>query len=261
MNNYCFVIPNYNHSQNIASVIDALAGMNMQIIMVDDGSDAQTKAVIQALSQRYSKLKIVTHNSNQGKGGAVQSGLRQARLDGYSHALQIDADGQHDLNDIHRLLELSQAHPEDLISGKPVYDDSVPKSRLYGRYITHFWVWIETLSFSVEDTMCGFRVYPLHQVIPLLNKERLGKRMDFDIEVMVKLYWRGVNIQFVPTKVIYAEDITSHFRPLEDNVLISWMHTRLFLRMLVRLPNLLARNQRRRRMQKALPAQSAGSGR
>ncbi|OSM49757.1 acyltransferase, partial [Aeromonas salmonicida subsp. salmonicida] len=151
---------------------------------------------------------------------------------GFSHALQVDADGQHDLADIPALLAEAHRDPEALISGRPVYDDSVPKGRLYGRYITHVWVWIETLSFTIKDSMCGFRVYPLAASCALLEQVALGRRMDFDTEVMVRLHWAGVAVRFVPTRVIYPADGSSHFQLWRDNRDISWMHTRLVCRLL-----------------------------
>lgn len=169
------------------------------------------------------------------------SGLREAARLGYSHGLQVDADGQHFLDDVPRLLAEAHSHPHEIISGQPIYDDSVPKSRLYSRYITHVWVWIETLSLSIRDSMCGFRVYPIAEVLSLADRVALGQRMDFDTEIMVRLYWEGTASRFVPTKVIYPENGVSHFDVWRDNLRISWMHTRLFLSMLPRMPSLIAR--------------------
>ena len=191
------------------------------------------------ISKTDKNIHLLTHQMNPGKGGAVITGLMAAKKLGFSHVLQVDADGQHDLNDIDALLALSLQYPLALISGKPVYDDSIPKGRLWGRSITHFWVHIETLSLQVKDTMCGFRVYPLATSCQLIQQISLGKRMDFDIEIMVRLFWRNVDIKFVPTKVDYPEDGQSHFRALHDNVLISWLHTRLVIGMLVRFPYLV----------------------
>ena len=156
-----------------------------------------------------------------------------------SHAIQIDADGQHDLNDVDQLVARSKLYPKALVSGQPIYDESISKGRYYGRFITHFWVYIETLSFALKDTMCGFRVYPLDAYITLINSTRLGNKMDFDIEVMVKLYWQGTPVEFIKTKVHYPENGISHFNVWDDNVLISKMHTRLFFGMLWRLPRLI----------------------
>lgn len=237
----CIVIPNYNHVAVIEAVLTELSALSLPIIMVNDGSSSEASEVMRYCAAKFESLTLIEHQKNQGKGGAVQTGLLTADKLGFTHAIQVDADGQHDLNDIKTLIKLGKTHPNSLISGRPVYDESVPKVRLYSRYITHFWVWIETLSFSVKDSMCGFRCYPVAITAKLLRDKRLGKRMDFDIEIMVRLYWRGVKSIFMPTKVIYPEGGSSHFRALEDNVLISWMHTRLFFGMLPRIPKLLWR--------------------
>lgn len=138
------------------------------------------------------------------------------------------------------MLAEAERYPDALISGQPLYDDSIPKSRLYGRYITHFWVWIETLSLSIRDSMCGFRVYPLAATLALCDRRAIGQRMDFDTEIMVRLYWQGTRSRFIPTRVTYPASGLSHFDALYDNLRISWMHTRLFFGMLPRIPRLLA---------------------
>ncbi|MEH6394875.1 glycosyltransferase family 2 protein [Pseudoalteromonas sp.] len=241
MNRYCIVIPNYNHTNAIAGVLSELGELSLPIIMIDDGSDADAKQLFASLGQSYRFLTLLTHSENQGKGGAVQTGLRYAFANGFSHAIQVDADGQHSLNDISKLIAASEKAPDNVVSGCPIYDSSVPKHRYLSRYITHFWVWVETLSFDIVDSMCGFRVYPLQQTEQLMNKRTLGTRMDFDIEILVRLYWQGARVTFIPTQVIYPEDGVSHFRALHDNIGISWLHTRLFFGMLVRIPKLLWR--------------------
>ncbi|MGB5788234.1 MAG: glycosyltransferase family 2 protein [Pseudoalteromonas nigrifaciens] len=246
MNKFCIVIPNYNHTSVIAAVLTSLAEYNLPIIMVDDASNEAAKAVFSALVQQHPLLTIVTHEHNQGKGGAVQSGLHYAYQQGYSHAIQVDADGQHNLADLAQLLRLSNANPQALVSCCPIYDASVPKHRYLARYLTHVWVWIETLSFEIVDSMCGFRVYPLGACEKLLKEVKLGKRMDFDPEILVRLYWRNVPFIFLPSQVIYPENGLSHFQPLHDNVRISWLHTRLFFGMLVRSPWLIAHKLKRR---------------
>ena len=173
------------------------------------------------------------------------AGMRQAATLGASHILQIDADGQHDTHDEPRFLAESAAHPDAVINGRPVYDESVPLGRLVGRYATHVWVWINTLSLDIADSMCGFRVYPLAATLALLDRESVGTRMDFDIEIIVRLHWAGVPIRTVPTRVTYPMDGVSHFRLWRDNARISAMHTRLFFGMLWRLPRLLVRRVRK----------------
>lgn len=243
---YCIVIPNYNHTIVIDQLLAGLEIYNLAVIMVNDGSDADSAAYMQTLADKYGYLTLVSHAVNQGKGAAVQTGLKQADSMGFTHAIQVDADGQHDITDINKLVSLSQAAPSQLISGRPIYNESVPKHRYYARYLTHVWVWIETLSFDIKDTMCGFRVYPLAETLGLLAKNNnIGQYMAFDTEIIVRLYWDGVNTTFMPTKVNYPENGVSHFRLWEDNVAISWMHTRLVFGMLKRLPQLLLRKFRK----------------
>ncbi|OUS72235.1 glycosyl transferase [Pseudoalteromonas sp. A601] len=238
---YGFVIPNYNHHLVIRNTIADLVSFNLPIILVDDGSNQQTQTVLEDVEREFALVTLVRRTKNGGKGAAVQTGLAHAHQAGWSHAIQVDADGQHDLNDVEQLIARSKFAPTALISGQPVYDESISKGRYYGRFITHFWVYIETLSFKIKDTMCGFRVYPLAAYAQLINNTRLGNKMDFDIEVMVKLYWQGIPVEFIKTKVLYPENGVSHFNVWEDNVLISKMHTRLFFGMLLRLPRLIAK--------------------
>ncbi|CAB5697364.1 N-glycosyltransferase [Aeromonas hydrophila] len=230
--NPCLLIPCYNHAGPLAAVLARLAEFELPCLLVDDGSEPVAAAALDALAAQHPWVSLLRHPHNQGKGGAVMTGLRRAHELGFSHALQVDADGQHDLTDLPALLAEARQHPEALVSGRPLYDDSVPKGRLYGRYITHVWVWIETLSFAIKDSMCGFRVYPLASTCALLERVALGRRMDFDTEVMVRLHWAGVPMRFVPTRVIYPVDGRSHFRLFRDNLDISWMHTRLVCRLL-----------------------------
>jgi len=184
---------------------------------------------------------LVRRAENGGKGAAVQDGLRAAAALGYTHALQVDADGQHALPDAAAFARASLAQPQAVICGAPVYGDDVPRSRLYGRWLTRVWVWINTLSLDIPDAMCGFRVYPLTAVLPVINGTHVGRRMDFDIAILVRLHWRGVPMAWLPTRVVYPEGGVSHFKGLQDNLLISRMHARLFFGMLARSPALLWR--------------------
>lgn len=239
-----FVIPNYNHTAAIRDTLANLASFGRHCYLIDDGSNDETRFVLQQLTKQYDWVHLIRHPFNRGKGAAVITGLRAAYQDGFTHALQIDADGQHDLTDIPSFTETASTFPHAVISGQPQYDDSIPKGRLYGRYITHFWVWVETLSVDIKDAMCGFRVYPLHATERLFSQQALGERMDFDIEVLVKLYWQGTDIKHIPTRVIYPEEGSSHFQGVKDNLRISALHTRLFFGMLKRLPSLLKRRHR-----------------
>nr|MDP9127220.1 glycosyltransferase family 2 protein [Pseudomonadota bacterium] len=170
----------------------------------------------------------------------VLEGFRLAVAAGFTHALQIDADGQHDLDAVPTLIALAEACPEAVVSGQPVYDASVPKARAIGRWVTHIWVWIETLSLRIKDSMCGFRIYPLGPVTRLMAEERIGRHMDFDTDIMVRLFWRGTPPVMVPVKVTYPANNTSNFDMVRDNIRISLMHARLCVTMLSRLPSILA---------------------
>lgn len=235
------VIPVYNHGDAVGAVVRAIRGHGLPVLLVDDGSEPGCAAVLDALAQADEGVQLCRLAVNQGKGGAVMAGLRAAAAQGWTHALQIDADGQHDTADVPKFAAAAAAEPGHFICGCPIYDASVPKARLYGRYATHVWVWINTLSMAVRDSMCGFRVYPLGRVVPLIDSVHIGRRMDFDVEVAVRLVWRGVPVRNLATRVRYPVGGLSHFRALQDNLLISWMHTRLFFGMLSRLPLLLWR--------------------
>lgn len=237
----CVLIPCYNHGAMMSRVLARLQPFDLPCIVVDDGSDDVTRDELARLAAENSNLTLIRLPVNAGKGAAVLRGMQAAADAGFSHAVQVDADGQHDIEDIPRLLALAKEHPTALISGQPIYDGSIPRSRLYGRWVTHVWVWIETLSLQLKDSMCGFRVYPVAPTLQLAQRVTLGKRMDFDTEVMVRLYWQGNTSYFIPTRVTYPLDGLSHFDALKDNLRISRMHTRLFFGMLPRIPSLLLR--------------------
>ncbi|RQQ65788.1 glycosyltransferase family 2 protein [Burkholderia stagnalis] len=238
----CIVIPIYNHRDAIGGTLARLSVHGLPVIVVDDGSDAPTQQTLAALAQRHAAwMKLVRLPVNGGKGAAVMAGLRAARADGYTHAIQIDADGQHDAADVPAFVAAAQAAPDAVILGRPLFDESVPKARLYGRYLTHVWVWIETLSLDIADAMCGFRLYPLDAVCRLIDSVSMPTRMDFDSEILVRLHWRGLAFRTIPTRVVYPADGLSHFDVLWDNVRISASHTRLVAGMLARAPLLLAR--------------------
>jgi glycosyltransferase involved in cell wall biosynthesis len=237
----CALIPIFNHKSTISRTVDALRANALPVLIVDDGSDADTRAVLDELVTHATDVHLLRLPHNQGKGAALVAGLLAARDAGYTHALQIDADGQHDTNDVPRFIGEARQHPLAMICGRAVYDHSVPKARLYGRYLTHVCVWIETLSLAINDSMCGFRLYPLAETCAEIGRKPLPNRMDFDTEIAVRLVWRGVPVRNVPTRVIYPADGLSHFDMLHDNVRMTAMHTRLLLGMLPRSPRLLWR--------------------
>jgi glycosyltransferase involved in cell wall biosynthesis len=242
----CAVVPVYEHEVPVASIVASLRALDLPVLLVDDGSGPSCARTLDHIAAADAGVTLVRLPVNQGKGAAVMAGFAAAAAAGRTHVLQIDADGQHDVGDLQRFVADANTHPDAVICGRPVFDHSVPASRLYLRYLTHIMVWINTLSFSIRDSMCGFRVYPLQPVLQELAAHAPGRRMDFDVELLVRLHWRGIPMVWRPTRVRYPEDGVSHFRLVRDNVLISLMHARLFLGMIPRAPGLLARRLRPR---------------
>ncbi len=239
----CIVIPVYNHQRAIGRVIHKIRAFELPCYLINDGSDAECSAVLQQIAAEESEwITLIERAKNGGKGVAVIDGLTCAIKDGLTHAIQVDSDGQHTLGDIGRFLHVIQTEPDKLILGQPIFDESVPKKRLYGRQLTNVWVWINTLSFAIADGMCGFRCYPLAAVEKLLVSTKIGQRMDFDIDIAVRLYWQGLETVNLGTKVKYPLDGVSHFKMLSDNFLISKKHTQLFFGMLLRFPKLILRH-------------------
>lgn len=236
----CIIIPHYRHEGAIAETVRRLKPHGLNCWIVDDGSGESSRDVLQDLARSEAHwVRVYSYTPNRGKGEAVMSGCAQALAAGFTHAVQIDADGQHDADDLPRLLALSRAQPQALVTAIPIYDQSVPRARLYGRYLTHFWVWVETLSFQIRDSMCGFRVYPLADALRIWEQGSVGRHMDFDTEIMVRMFWRGVPVLSLPSRVTYPADGVSHFRMVRDNLHLIWMHLRLLAGMCLRLPWLL----------------------
>ncbi len=240
----CAIIPSFNHSEMVGELVRLLREAGLPIFIIDDGSDEPSRRALVALHAPEAGVIVHRLGVNRGKGGAVMKGFELARAAGFTHALQIDADGQHDLARLPEFIGLSEAHPDALIAGAPIYDETMPRGRRLGRWITHFWVGIETLSMRPADTMCGLRLYPLERVASLLASHRLGRRMDFDIEMFVRLIWDGVPIFFVPVRVVYPVGNVSNFALIRDNLRITMMHTHLVLAMPLRLTQIL-RNRHR----------------
>lgn len=242
----CAVIPVFDHEHAIRAVVEKVRAHGLPVFLVDDGSGASCAAELRRLST-LSDVTLLRHAKNRGKGAAVCTGLLAAGLRGFTHAVQVDADGQHALGDVRRFLEEARSFPGSVICGAPLFDASIPKPRYYGRHLTHGLVWLATLSFDIIDSMCGFRVYPLEPTLALVNRRTLGARMDFDIEILVRLYWRDVPMRWIETRVCYPQDGISHYRFFFDNVLVARAHARLLVGMLIRMPMLLWRKATRKR--------------
>lgn len=223
----CLVIPIFDHGDTIAGVVESLAALRLPCIIVDDGSGDATREELDRIEALHSWLEVERHPRNRGRGAALKTAYRTAARHGMTHAVQLDADGQHDAADVPRLLEAARAQPEALVLGAPIFDDSAPWARLHGRKISQLIVWLETLSTAVRDPLCGFRGIPLAATLQLLDCTRMGDRMDFDPELVVRLVRAGVPVVNVPTSVRYPEDGISHFRLVQDNLRIAWAYLRL----------------------------------
>lgn len=235
------LIPHYNHAVSLGPVLDGLAGHGFPCLIVDDGSDAPDRARLADLAASRPWIEIETLPENRGRGAALRHGYEAAARRGFSHVVQLDADGQHDPADVPKFVATAREHAGALVLGVPRFDESAPWARYYGRRVTTFWVAIETLSRVIPDALCGFRCLPLAPTLAVLRHRTLGNRMEFDPALVVALVWAGVPVATVSTRVRYRRDGISHFQPWRDNVRISAMHTRLVFGMLARVPTLLRR--------------------
>ena len=236
----CLVIPHHDHVPQFSTLLPRLANFELPLFVTDDASPAIAYSQLQELLQRTAPgTTLLRHEANQGKGSAVLTAFHAAWEAGFTHAVQIDADGQHDVDDLPRLLAEVRDNPCALVCGAPVFDETISLLRRRGRLITYALCRLETLSPAIKDAMCGFRAYPLAKVIPLMEKSRVSRRMGFDPEILVRACWAGMELRFVPVRVTYPKDGRSHFRYFSDNVEIGWMHTRLICGMFVRLPGLV----------------------
>ena len=238
----CLIVPHFDHLDQFSKILSDLCDLHLPLILVDDASPAEIyDSLDRLLKDAAVHSTLIRHTDNQGKGGAVMTGLQQAYDTGYSHAIQIDADGQHDTKGIDRLLAMAKQYPDRIICGRPVFDDSISNLRYYGRFLTLYLVWLETLSTAIQDALCGFRIYPLESLVALIEQGRPGRRMAFDPEILVRAIWSGIRLKYIPVNIVYPDDGKSHFHYLRDNAEISWMHARLVAGMLLRSPMLVWR--------------------
>lgn len=237
------LIPIYDHGATIRGVVESLAYLDLPCLIVDDGSGAATREELARLAAEYDWVRVHRRPHNGGRGAALRTGYRLLFEQGMTHAVQLDADAQHDAGDVPRLLEAAQKDPQALVLGRPIFDESAPALRMFGRKFSQGLVWLETLAFAIEDPLCGFRCFPLAPTVRLLARNDLGDRMDFDPEIVVRLYWEGLRIVSVPTRVRYHEGGLSHFAPVRDTWRIARVHARLVAGMLPRAPGLLARHR------------------
>jgi len=233
------LIPSYNTGATVYATVAAARAVWNPVWVVVDGSTDGTAAGLQALAAQDPGLQVWLLPHNSGKGAAVLHGLEQARRLGYSHVLTMDSDGQHPASLIPAFMQASIARPDTMVLGRPVFDASAPLLRVRGRRISNAWTNLETLGAGVADSLYGFRVYPLAALQAVMQGQRWMRRFDFDTEAVVRLAWRGVkpvNLD-APVKYLSADEGgVSHFRYGRDNLLLTWMHTRLMIEFMLRLP-------------------------
>ncbi len=222
----CAIVPTYDNPDTIRSVVERVRVHLPDVLVVDDGSHAPGREACQSLAQD-GLASVFRIEENSGKGAAVKRAFLEAEKAGYTHAFQIDADGQHDLEEIPAFLKAARANPEHAIFGAPVYDDSVPGIRHFGRKLTCFWVNLEVGRGVIQDAMIGFRIYPIESVRGLALRD---DRMSFDVEIAVLLVWAGVKVLNLPVAIRYLsaeQGGLSHFSPFLDNLRLARLHSRL----------------------------------
>lgn len=243
------LIPSYDTGPRVlATVHEARSQWNPVWVVVDGSTDGTDRQLLQ-LAEHDAGLRVIVLPVNQGKGAAVLHGLLAAQTAGFTHALTMDSDGQHPAPLIPEFMRRSQARPDTMILGRPVFDASAPLLRVRGRRVSNGWTNLETLGAGVADSLYGFRVYPVDSLIAVMVRQPWMRRFDFDTEAVVRLAWRGVKPINIDAPVKYltaAEGGVSHFRYGRDNALLSWMHLRLMLEFTLRLPVLAWRKARRK---------------
>jgi len=239
------LVPSYNPGKKVYETITLARRYWTPVWVVVDGSDDGTAEGLAEMASADPGLHVIVLPQNGGKGAAVLHGIEMASQQGYSHALTMDSDGQHPAELIPDFMQASIEQPDCMVLGVPVFDSSAPALRVKGRRISNWWADLETLWMGIGDSLYGFRVYPIEPLCHIMRRESWMRRFDFDPEAVVRMCWQGVKPVNLPAPVKYFnsdEGGVSHFNYLRDNVLLTWMHTRLFLGFLIRLPLLIFRN-------------------
>jgi glycosyltransferase involved in cell wall biosynthesis len=233
------IVPCYDHGGTVGAVVEALGATGLPCLVVDDGSGAETRAVLDGLAARHEFVELLRHDVNRGKGAALTTGFRAAAARGWEAAIHLDADGQHDVGDVKRFAQTMEANPGALVLGVPVFDASVPRLRLAARQLSRGLVWLACLSRVIPDPLCGFRGVPLAPTLRVLSRVRTGQRMDFEPEIAVRLVWEGLPVVPLPTRIVYHPGGVSHFRFSREYPLLASLYLRLAAGMVPRAFSLL----------------------
>jgi glycosyltransferase involved in cell wall biosynthesis len=238
------LIPSYNPGVKVYETVRTARQFWNPVWVIIDGSTDGSEITLHDMANSDSGLRVIHLLRNKGKGSAVLHGLHIASAEGFTHVLTMDSDGQHPADLIPQFMEKSMKNPKAMILGKPIFDASAPNIRVQGRKISNWWANLETLGGGIGDSLFGFRVYPIEPLRKVMRFNPWMRHFDFDPEAAVRLSWRGVKVVNLPAPVRYfsvEEGGVSHFRYLRDNLLLTWMYTRLFLGFILRLPLLLLR--------------------
>lgn len=241
------LIPSYNPGPKVRETVAAARAQWTPVWVIVDGSTDESVDTLRSMAAADRGLRVEVLPRNVGKGAAVLHGLDLAAAQGFTHVLTMDSDGQHPAHLIPAFMDASAAQPDAMVLGVPVFAADAPRLRVNGRKISNAWADLETLWMGIGDSLFGFRVYPIEPLRDVMRGQRWMRRFDFDPEAVVRMCWRGVRPVNMPAAVRYfrpEEGGVSHFNYLRDNVLLTWMHTRLFFGFLLRLPLLLARRFR-----------------
>lgn len=241
------LIPSYNPGPRVRETVAAARERWSPVWVVIDGSSDESPAILADMAARDPDLTLITLPRNGGKGAAVLAGIEAAARQGFTHALTMDSDGQHPAALIPEFMAASQAECDAMVLGVPVFGPEAPLLRVRGRKVSNAWANLETLGMGIGDSLYGFRVYPIAPLARVMHGQHFMRRFDFDPEAAVRLCWAGVRPVNLPAPVRYlsaGEGGVSHFNYWRDNLLLTWMHTRLFLGFLLRLPVLLIRRWR-----------------
>ena len=256
------LIPSFNSGPKLGETVRAARARWPAVWVVVDGSTDGSGEALLAEASGDAGLRVLVLPENGGKGAAVLHGLQEAAAAGFTHALTMDADGQHPAERIPAFMSASRADPGAMVLGLPVFGPEAPALRVRGRRVSNWWAGLETGWAGIGDSLCGFRVYPIAPLLEAMERTRWMRRFDFDPEAAVRLSWLGVRAINLPAPVRYlsaADGGVSHFRYLRDNVLLTWMHTRLVGGALLRLPRLLRRRCRPSPRQAPPPSPAAAT--
>jgi glycosyltransferase involved in cell wall biosynthesis len=218
--NACVLLPTYNNAGSLAAVLIDLLEYTDRIIIINDGSTDSTNEIL----LQFPQLNIVSYSSNKGKGYALRQGLKAAAAAGFEYAISIDSDGQHYASDLPVFLnEIEKTPGALLVGGRNMNVDHVPGKSSFGKRFSNFWYWVNT-GINLPDTQSGYRLYP---VKPLSRKYFFTRKYEFEIEVLVRASWSGIEVRSVPVSVYYppADERVTHFRPFKDFTRISILNT------------------------------------